>query len=147
MISRYSSDILTINPSIAESCVRLAVSIHTPHIRTHTLPHTSAILSESLPSVLKSQCFNDKNLPFHKEVEATEVGHLFEHIILAYMCDSKLDAGHSDACFNGYTEWDWNKNQRGTYDVIINVTHQDMCHLKSALEKSIVLTERILSYS
>ncbi len=38
-----------------------------------------------LPTVLKTECFNEKNLPFSVEVGETEIGHLFEHILLEYM--------------------------------------------------------------
>jgi len=144
MIPNYTSALMTVETKVKEDHAKVCVKMHSSHFRTHSLPHTSHILSTTLPSVLESKCFNEKKQPFHEEVKATAVGHLLEHIILAYMCESKLADGHTEACFNGFTEWDWSKSMRGTYDVIINMSKEDISHLKYAMTKSILLTEKIL---
>src|SRR5260221_1214377 len=59
-------------------------------INTKKIPLITDLLKENLPSVLATICYNDLNLPFHVEVLNTEIGHLFEHILLEYLCQSKL---------------------------------------------------------
>ncbi|KKR25220.1 MAG: hypothetical protein UT56_C0002G0034 [Candidatus Levybacteria bacterium GW2011_GWB1_39_7] len=63
-----------------------------PIIETDQLPKTFEILNKMLPSIFKSKCYNDKNLPFFIEVRSTEIGHLFEHIMLEYICQLNIYA-------------------------------------------------------
>lgn len=73
---------------------------------TKDIPHTYDLLEANLPSILHSKCFNPKNLTFADEVRETEWGHLFEHILLEYLCLEKMKAGADSANFDGETAWD-----------------------------------------
>jgi hypothetical protein len=62
----------------------ITMYLNTPFFYTKYLPKTHRILKTMVPQVLKTQCFNDSNLPFNVEVRDTEIGHMFEHIILEF---------------------------------------------------------------
>lgn len=116
----------------------------TPHFHTKQLPLTHSILEDYLPQVLHNECFNDSNLPFREEVKNTEIGHLFEHIILEYLCQIKVKNGHRKASFTGVTEWDWKRDTKGTYHIKIKMNKKDRMFLESALNESINLLNKIL---
>lgn len=122
----------------------IKMSLTIPYFYTTSLPHTYNILKESLPTVLKTECFNDSNLPFDKEVKNTEIGHLFEHIILEYLCQLKIKEGYKRALFKGVTNWNWKKDAKGTFRIYINLRPKDVIYFEMALEKSIKLLNKIL---
>src|SRR5437868_6032179 len=62
-------------------------------ISTKEIPTITDLLQKNLPSVLLTTCYNDLGLPFDIEVQNTEIGHLFEHIILEYLCQHKIKKG------------------------------------------------------
>src|SRR5258706_436221 len=83
---------------------RILMKLNTPIVNTRELPETYQLLETDLPSILRSQCFNELHLPFASEVKSTEIGHLFEHILLEYLCISKLEQGISNrASYSGNT--------------------------------------------
>lgn len=114
------------------------------HLNTRTIPATYQILEEHLPCILQSQCFNDDHLPFCEEVKTTEIGHLFEHILLEYLCKEKLCHGYTEADFCGQTSWNWKKETRGTFHITIEKHTEDAAFFESALRKSIELMDKIL---
>jgi hypothetical protein len=59
-------------------------------ISTSTIPATSLQLALHLPSIFGCNCFNDGNKSFGEECKNTELGHLFEHIMLEYLCIEKM---------------------------------------------------------
>src|SRR5690349_14105830 len=65
-------------------------------------------LRTELSSILTCECDNPGNKPFAQEVENTELGHLFEHILLEYLVQEKLACGELEASFEGRTYWDTN---------------------------------------
>lgn len=117
--------------------------MHVPFVNTKDIPSTYNLLSKKLPSVLKSQCFNDKHLPFGKEVRQTEFGHLFEHVLLEYLCILRSQDG-SDAVFSGVTDWNWYQDPRGTFHITIHsgMEHADI--FPKAFEKTKKLMELLL---
>jgi hypothetical protein len=116
-----------------------------PHINTSSLPQTVSILQCHLPAILNCQCFNDELLPFSEEVKHTEIGHLFEHIMLEYLCQEKLESGYQSADFCGRTSWNWQKELRGTFHITINRHPEDRQFFHKAFEKSVRLMNLILS--
>lgn len=126
---------------------QIDMSLYVSHINTSTLPHTFVILKEKLPSILKSQCFNDDKIPFYEEVKQTEIGHLFEHILLEYLCMEKLQSGAQHATYSGVTDWNWRKEAQGTFHITIDAGQLDKSLLKRALDKTVQLTNIILSSS
>ena len=116
-----------------------------PIIETDQLPKTFEILNKMLPSIFKSKCYNDKNLPFFIEVRSTEIGHLFEHIMLEYICQIKIARGLKKASISGVTDWNWRKDLIGTFHITIRTGREDYEIFIEALKRSIELLEIIVN--
>lgn len=116
----------------------------TPFVTTQQLPHTYNLLETLLPTIYKHKCFNSEKLPFDEEVRKTEIGHLFEHIILEYLCQLKLQAGNKHAKVRGETSWDWNKEKEGIFHITLTIGKEDAYLLSEAIKKSTVVIEQIL---
>lgn len=125
--------------------VKLILRLNSRTLYTSELPNVPQILKDRLPEIFGAQCFNDQNLPFHREVEQTELGHLLEHIILEYLCNLKLERGHKNPCFWGITRWDWTRNPKGTFHITIKIARRDSVILPEALERSISLFNLLLN--
>jgi len=123
----------------------IKMSLLTSFFHTHALPNTYNVLEKNLPTVLETQCFNDSGFPFDTEVKNTEIGHLFEHILLEYLCQLKINNGHEKASFKGVTNWNWKKDVRGTFHINIDISPNDVIYLDIAIEKSIILLNKILT--
>lgn len=122
----------------------ITMELAIPFVSTKDFPATVSVLKRRLPSILKSQCFNDENLPFLHEVRATEIGHLFEHILLEYLCMLKLLKGSSDVTFSGTTNWNWYRDPRGMFHIRVNAGFTEADIFPEALERSITLLQEIL---
>lgn len=116
-------------------------------VNTRNLPHTSQILQEYLPSILMSTCFNDEKIPFSEEVRQTEIGHLFEHILLEYLCQEKLQIGYDSAEYSGQTDWNWIKDPQGTFHITISSGYNDAEIFTNAIQKSIALMKVVMKNS
>ena len=114
------------------------------HVTTETLPRTYKVLKQVLPSIFKTTCFNDNEFSFATEVKNTEIGHLFEHIIITYLCEISIELENCNVIFNGETSWNWNKEPLGTYHITFNVGKKDTLLFLEALTLSISLIEFIL---
>lgn len=114
-------------------------------VNTIDLPQTFMILKRELPSILRSKCFNDKNFTFSREVKQTEVGHLFEHILLEHLCIQKLSLGFNKATYSGITNWNWKEEDWGTFHITINTGSKDELLFAKALEKSAKLMKKIMT--
>jgi len=136
--------------SLAVSCSKLGTNItmqvFTEEVTTKHMKDVSRLLKIYLPTILESTCFNTKNLSFDKEVTHTELGHLFEHILLEYLCKEKIRSGSNEAVFKGVTKWNWNKDTFGTFHIQIDVPHAEKDLLYFALEQSVLLLKRIIHY-
>lgn len=116
-----------------------------PEVNTKEFPLTHQILSVYLPSIFKSICYNEDHLPFAEEVAKTEVGHLFEHILLEYLCIIQLENGLDSATYEGVTNWNWVRDPKGTFHITIRAKAHELDILSQALERTITLTNIILS--
>lgn len=134
--------------SLAQSKQTISITMHISRddVTTEKMPYVSEILKEQLPTILRSKCFNEGNIPFYKEVLSTELGHLFEHIMLEYLCIAKISLGFREAVFSGVTKWDWNKDPYGTFHIELEVDNDDLLFVSPALNKTIRLFEQILLY-
>lgn len=135
----------TISVSHKRHSTHLIMFLHIDIINTRSLPQTSSILKKYVPSVFHSKCFNYDNAPFSIESKRTEVGHLFEHILLEYLCLLKSDRGFKNPVHNGVTSWNWTKDKKGTFRITIDVGDNEREIFFNALQKSIEVTNRILS--
>lgn len=122
----------------------MTMTLTIPTVSTQHIPATHSILKTNLPTIFQSMCFNDDELPFAKEVVATEVGHLFEHILLEYLCEEKVARGYDEVEFSGETQWNWREDPRGTFHIMITSTHEDLDIFAIALQKTIILVNKIL---
>ncbi len=141
----YKSNFFSFSTKIAPLNTKLIMQVVLPYINTRDLPHIVDFLKTKFPSVLGTKCFNYYNLPFIKEVEATEFGHLFEHILLDQLCILKLALGYKKAVFNGRTEWNWKRDPKGLFHIIVDIGEKDIFILNQALKKTINLTEELIS--
>jgi len=113
-------------------------------VNTRDIPSTYNILARFLPGILKSKCFNDEKIPFFEEVRETEIGHLFEHILLEYLCQLKITEGADDVVYSGITDWNWYKDPRGLFHITIDSGQDDADIFPIALEKSMTLLNYIM---
>lgn len=135
----------TISVTHKRHSTHLIMSLHTDIVNTMFLPHTTRILKKYVPSVFSSKCFNYDNSPFSIESKRTEVGHLFEHILLEYLCLLKNEIGIENPIHNGVTSWNWVKEKKGTFRITIDVGDSEREIFFAALQKGIHVTNRILS--
>ena len=116
-------------------------------INTEEIPFITDLLQENLPSVLSTTCYNDLGLPFDEEVRNTEIGHLFEHILLEYLCQNKLAKGARRATYAGRTTWNWVRDPLGRFHIHLNCGKKDSDILPRALEQTVALMKIILGYN
>lgn len=114
-------------------------------LNTSILPQTYFILKSNLPQVLSSLCFNASDLPFDIEVKNTEIGHLFEHILLEYLCEDKIKKGYTKVSFKGVTNWNWKIDEKGTFHIQIEIEPEDINFFHDSLERSVLLLNKILA--
>jgi len=114
-------------------------------VNTRNIPETYTILNKLLPQIFLSKCFNDDRLTFKTEVQRTEIGHLFEHILLEYLCDYKFSKGYKDVVFTGVTNWNWKKDPYGTFHIRVNSAQDDIDIFQKALERTISLVSLIMT--
>ena len=115
-------------------------------VNTTEIPSVYELLRENLPSVLLTTCYNDMNLPFEEEVRNTEIGHLFEHILLEYLCQMKIRKGARRATFAGRTKWNWSRDPMGRFHIHLTCGQNDSDILPEALEKTVSLMKLVLGY-
>ncbi len=112
---------------------------------TSKLPQTHQILSQLLPNIHTSECFNDSKLPFSSEVKNTEIGHLFEHILLEYICKFKFLYQKENITVSGETSWNWQKDRLGLFHIHINFGKENSEIFSEALNHATVLLNTILA--
>lgn len=125
------------------SKMSIGMQSKTPFYHTSELSGTLPVLKQYLPTIFESKCFNEGNLSFEDEVRDTEVGHLFEHILLEYLCQTKINSGAQEALYNGETSWDWLKDPKGYFHITLDVAFKDSFVFNLALQKSIALLNMI----
>lgn len=113
-------------------------------LNTEEMPAIVSLLKKNLPSVLSTICYNDKNLPFHKEVKNTEIGHLFEHIMLEYLCQHKMAKGARSATYIGKTKWNWTRDPMGRFHIHLTCGMKDADILPLAIENTVSLMKLIM---
>jgi hypothetical protein len=143
----YRSDLLQIKIKYQERQTKIYLKVDDSILITNDLPLTHDILQAYLPGIFKSKCFNNGELPFKIEVKNTELGHLFEHIILEYLCIFKIKSGKRSANYCGETCWNWKKDPRGLFKITLNAPLREKKIFLLALNESICLLNFILSFS
>lgn len=116
-----------------------------PQVNTRDFPLTLQMLKLYLPSIFQSTCYNDAHIPFPKEVCQTEVGHLFEHVLLEYLCLVKMENGVDDVSYEGVTDWNWVRDPKGTFHITIHAKAEELDLFQEALQRTITLMNIILT--
>lgn len=142
----HSSPAFTLDISFNADSALIGMQVHSSHVTTDTIPNTKSLLKQFCPSVLKTRCFNDLDLPFDKEVMNTELGHLFEHILIDYLCEEAISDGAKSAKFNGTTKWNWNKQPRGFFEINISLEKAQAKLLTQAMARTIEVMESLFSF-
>jgi hypothetical protein len=122
--------------------VLLSMQVHNGQHNTDCFCDVVNFLRREAPDVLETTCFNPGNLPFCKEVERTELGHLFEHVLITFLCDEAIKNGAKTAVFDAVTEWNWIENPVGSFEIEIKSALDDNL-LLPALEKTTTLVSQL----
>lgn len=120
--------------------MQVLCGIHT----TKNLPHTRKTLKKMLPSIFYSTCYNDENLPFSREMQDTEIGHLYEHILLELLAMYKREKTRNIGNIQGITEWNWKNEPKGTFHIHISVGKKDEHLLFNSIKRANEIMEQIL---
>lgn len=143
----YHSPLLSLSLIQKRYTTLLTLEMFDTRINTRHLPLTVNYLERHFPTVLDTQCFNEEGLSFREEVKETEIGHLFEHIIIDELCLLKLDSGFDFATYNGNTSWNWEREKEGLFHIIIDIGSSDNNLLEKALDKAIFFLELLFRES
>lgn len=140
---KYSSSQYSLEINLKKASLSITMQLLSTPLSTKRLVATNDILNQELPSIFQSQCFNDDNLSFFEEAKNTEIGHLFEHILLENLAQtSALDENSS---VSGRTSWNWEQDPIGRFHIQINPIHYQRSEVFQSLSYSIALTNQILS--
>lgn len=125
-----------------QKSVVLSMQVHNGQHNTDCFCDVVGFLRKQAPDVLETTCFNPNNLPFCKEVEKTELGHLFEHVLITFLCDEAIKNGAKAVEYDAVTEWNWLKNPVGSFEIEIKAVLDDAL-LLPALEKTTSLVSQL----
>ena len=84
-------------------------------------PHIPRILFKLLPQMATQHCFNDDGLSFRREAQATEIPHLFEHLIIEIQNQVRRGIG---VPLSGETCWNWTVDPRGLFYVTVDYDNE-----------------------
>lgn len=137
----FSHQLCSLTLTHSKQQTEIDMRLFSSHLTTRTLPKTLNILKALAPTVLRTRCHNNLHLPFKKEVIDTEIGHLFEHLIIDQMSRCCSD----DRTFYGVTEWNWHEHPRGTFKITLSVGNRDQKLLYNAIAWSYNVLEQVLN--
>ncbi|HSX57905.1 MAG TPA: hypothetical protein VLE47_01370 [Candidatus Saccharimonadales bacterium] len=140
----YSSQNFFLYKRTSGTNLYLVMQLLTGFVKTDKLPKTKMILRESLPQIFLNECFNEESLCFSKEVENTEIGHLFEHILLQNLLQKNL-SNEQELEINGETFWNWKKETIGKFHIQIEGKNLKERSLQPSIDDSISLLEKIIN--
>ena len=102
--------------------VRLVVEIpETEALTTAEAPRIPRILFRLFPHMAAQRCHNDGGYSFRREAQATEIPHLFEHLILEIQNQVRRGVGLP---FAGETSWNWTVDPRGRFYVTVDYDNE-----------------------
>jgi hypothetical protein len=102
--------------------VKLVVEIpDTDAYTTNEVPRLPRILFKLFPHMATQRCYNDAGYSFRREAQATEIPHLFEHLIIEIQDQVRRGVG---APFAGETHWNWTVDPRGRFYVMVDYDNE-----------------------
>lgn len=141
----YQSGQFSIDLSSMLSKTTMTMRMHVPIANTRDVPGTRDFLHHHFPSVLSTTCFNRDHIPFAEEVQHTELGHLFEHILLDQLCIAKLTDGCDEAVYNGVTSWNWIKEETGVFHITVDIGRKEFRYFIMAFKETVRLLEQLIA--
>lgn len=106
------------------------------HLYCSHVPDLATNLLAMLPSLREHDCINRRNLSFEEELTQTELGHVFEHVILEVLSLRGMRT-------RGLTTWNWERDPIGTYHVTIS-TGKKLLLKEGLLVAQAILTNALL---
>jgi hypothetical protein len=88
---------------------------------THERPRIPRILFKLFPHMATQRCYNDAGYSFRREALATEIPHLFEHMIIEIQDQVRRGVGQP---FAGETQWNWTVDPRGRFYVMVDYDNE-----------------------
>jgi len=102
--------------------VKLLVEMPDPNrCTTDTCPHLPRDLFQMFPHLVHHTCHNYAGRSFQEECQATEIPHLFEHLILELQSQAEPHNG-----LKGETQWNWRIDPRGAFHVHVEYENQQL---------------------
>ncbi len=102
--------------------VRLVVEIADPaSYTTEGEARIPRILFKLFPHMATQRCCNEAGHSFRREALATEIPHLFEHLILEIQNQVRRGLGQP---FAGETQWNWTLDPRGRFYVTVDYDNE-----------------------
>ena len=95
--------------------------LETDAFTTAGRPHIPRILFKMLPQMATQHCFNDDGISFRREAQATEIPHLFEHLIIEIQNQVRRGIG---VPLSGETCWNWTVDPRGMFYVTVDYDNE-----------------------
>lgn len=142
---KYNSPQYSLDIGLKQETLLITMQLHSLPLSTRNLAKTNRILEKNLPSIF-NQCFNDENLCFYDEAKNTEIGHLFEHILLENLViTSQITKKVNKAIMSGRTSWNWEKEPVGRFHIKLNPVEIPRSKLFECLRESINLTDTIIN--
>jgi len=100
--------------------VKLVVEMSDPNrYSTEHAPHIPRLLFKLFPHLAKHRCDNDNGYTFKKECRATEIPHLFEHLIIELQGQVQRSK-----ILKGETQWNWRIDPRGRFHVYVDYENE-----------------------
>jgi hypothetical protein len=84
-------------------------------------PRIPRILFKLFPHMATQRCYNDSGYSFRREAQATEIPHLFEHLIIEIQDQVRRGMGTP---FAGETQWNWTVDPRGRFYVTVDYDNE-----------------------
>ena len=88
---------------------------------THERPRIPRIVFKLFPHMASQRCYNEAGASFRREAHATEIPHLFEHLILEIQDQVRRGVGQP---FAGETQWNWTIDPRGRFYVTVDYDNE-----------------------
>lgn len=100
--------------------VKLVVEMPDPNCyTTKHAPHIPKLLFKLFPHLSRHHCDNDNGFSFRRECQATEIPHLFEHLIIELQGQVQ-----GSGTLRGETQWNWRVDPKGRFHVYVEYQNE-----------------------
>ena len=103
---------------------RATLFVEMPDLDSYTTtekPHIPRMLFKMFPHMATQRCVNDYGHSLRREAQATEIPHLFEHLIIEIQNQVRRGIG---APLSGETRWNWTVDPRGRFYVTVDYDNE-----------------------